>query len=133
MGPKIVFRGPALEAAVGVQGGGGWVGDKQSAAHLSVAPLLDVSLDEQSLQLTSFELLLALDLVEGELQSGRGRQPGLQGRELLAGIEAGRRRRGDNRAERGRRSEEGSPPQTGRERREWSGAGHFTYGNIYRR
>jgi hypothetical protein len=46
--------------------------DPQGGAHIAVASVLDVGLEEQSLHLTSFVLLLALDLMQGKLQSGRG-------------------------------------------------------------
>jgi hypothetical protein len=46
-----------------------------------VAPTLQVRLQQQALHLAAFGLLLALDLVQGELQRGRGRPPSFQGRE----------------------------------------------------
>src|SRR5712691_4713491 len=49
-------------------------------------------------------LLLALDLMQGKLQGGWGRQPVLQGTELLLGTGAGGGRQRDNRAGRTRRS-----------------------------
>jgi hypothetical protein len=45
--------------------------DPEGWAHIAVASLLNVGLEEQSLHLTSPVLLLALDLVQGQLQSGR--------------------------------------------------------------
>jgi hypothetical protein len=60
--------------------------DTQSGTHVAVAAALQVRLKQQALHLAAFGLLLALDLVQGELQCGRGRQPSLQGRELLPGV-----------------------------------------------
>jgi len=45
--------------------------DPQGGADIAVATLLDVGLEEQALHLTSPGLLLALDLVQGELAGGR--------------------------------------------------------------
>ena len=117
-GAKDGLQGPALETAVSVEEGGGLFCDTQGGADITVAALLDVSLEEQTLQVTPLELLLALDLMQGELQGGRGRQPGLQGRELLPGVGAGGSRRGDNRAGRAWRSEAGGMRQAGWERNE---------------
>ena len=50
---------------------------------------LQVRLQQQALHLAAFGLLLALDLVQGEFQRGRGRQPSLQRRELLPGVRPG--------------------------------------------
>jgi hypothetical protein len=44
--------------------------------------MLQVGLEEQALDLAASGLLLGLDLVERELESGGGSQPGLQQREL---------------------------------------------------
>src|SRR5258708_40119105 len=107
MGAKDCLQGPAVETAVGVKESGGLFCDAQGRADITIAALLDVSLEKQSLQVTSLEFLLALDLMQGELQGGRGGQPGLQRRELLLGVGAGGRRQGDNRAGRARRSEAG--------------------------
>src|SRR5229473_8046757 len=92
-GAKDGLQSPALETAMSVEEGGLFC-DTQGLADITIAALLDVSLEEQTLQVTSLELLLALDLMQGELQGGRGRQPGLQRRELLPG--AGGSRQGDN-------------------------------------
>ena len=63
--------------------------DTQSRTHVSVPSTLQVRLQQQALHLAAFGLLLALDLVQGELQRGRGRQPSLQRRELLPGVRPG--------------------------------------------
>jgi hypothetical protein len=54
----------------------------QSWSHISIATLLQVGLEEQALDLTALGMLLGLDLMEGELEGGRGCQPGLKQREL---------------------------------------------------
>ncbi len=84
-----------MQPTVGVNGWLYALDDPQGGAHISVAALLDMGLEEQSLQLASRVLLRALDLVQGELQGGRGGQPVLQGRELLPGEGPGVRREGD--------------------------------------
>ncbi len=102
-GAKDGLQSPALETAMSVEEGGLFC-DTQGGADITVAALLDVSLEEQTLQVTSLELLLALDLMQGKLQGGWGRQPVLQGTELLLGTGAGGGRQKDNRAGRTRRS-----------------------------
>jgi hypothetical protein len=59
-------------------------------AHISVAALLQVGLEEEALRLAAFGLLLALDLVQRELQGADGGEPGLEQCELDSG---GRSRR----------------------------------------
>jgi hypothetical protein len=54
----------------------------QGWPHISVAALLQVCLKKQSLHLATFDLLLALNLVEGELKGTAGGQPGLEKGEL---------------------------------------------------
>jgi hypothetical protein len=71
-GTKDCLQGPALETAVVVEERGGLFCDAQGRADITVAALLDMSLEEQTLQVTSLVLLLALDLMEGKLQGGRG-------------------------------------------------------------
>jgi hypothetical protein len=44
--------------------------------------MLQMGLEEKALDLAAFGLLLGLDLVERELESAGGCQPGLQQREL---------------------------------------------------
>ena len=44
--------------------------------------MLQVGLEEQSLDLAALFVLLGLDLMEGELKGGGGCQPGLKQREL---------------------------------------------------
>jgi len=51
-------------------------------AHISVAAVLQVGLEEQALDLAAFVLLLRLDLVEGELKGTGGSQPALKLSEL---------------------------------------------------
>jgi hypothetical protein len=51
--------------------------EEQGRPHISIAPMLQVSLEEQALDLAAFGLLLGFDLVEGELEGGGGCQPGL--------------------------------------------------------
>ena len=62
-----------------------------------MASTLQVRLQQQALHLAAFGLLLALDLVQGELQRGGGRQPSLQRRELLPGVRPGVTRARDQR------------------------------------
>jgi len=69
--------------------------DTQSGTHVSVAATLQVRLQQPALHLAAFGWLLPLDLVQGELQRGRGRQPSLQRRELLPGVRPGVTRGGD--------------------------------------
>jgi hypothetical protein len=59
-----------------------WQFQLQSRSHISMAAMLQVSLEEQALDLAASGLLLGLDLVEWELESAGGCQPGLQQREL---------------------------------------------------
>jgi hypothetical protein len=54
----------------------------QSGSHISIATLLQVGLQEQALDLSALDVLLGLDLVEGELEGAGGCQPRLQQREL---------------------------------------------------
>jgi hypothetical protein len=51
---------------------------EQRRPHISVAAMLQVSLEEEALDLAALGLLLGLDLVEGELQGAGGGQPGLK-------------------------------------------------------
>jgi len=53
--------------------------------HISVAALLQVSLEKQALHLAAFGLLLTLNLVQGELHDTTGGQPGLEQSELDSG------------------------------------------------
>src|SRR5207249_5248936 len=106
-GAKDGLQSPALETAMSVEEGGLFC-DTQGRADITVAALLNVSLEEQSLQVTSLELLLALDLMQGKLQGRRGQH---QGRELLPGMGAGGGRQGDHRAGRARRCEAGGRRQ----------------------
>src|SRR5260370_38857195 len=76
-GAKDCLQGPALETAVSVEEGGGLFCDTQGGADITVAALLDVSLEEQTLQVTPLELLLAPDLMKGKLQGGGRRQASL--------------------------------------------------------
>ena len=57
----------------------------QCGSHISVAALLQVCLEKQALHLAAFCLLLALNLVEGELKGAAGGQPGLEKSELDTG------------------------------------------------
>jgi hypothetical protein len=57
----------------------------QGGSHISVAALLQVCLEKQALHLAAFDLLLALNLVEGKLQDSAGGQPGLKKSELDSG------------------------------------------------
>jgi hypothetical protein len=66
-GTKDCLQGPALETAVVVEERGGLFCDPQGRADITVAALLDVSLEEQTLQVTTLVLLLALDLMQWEL------------------------------------------------------------------
>jgi hypothetical protein len=86
---KDGLEGAGAEAPVSIQPWlGGWV-NAQSGSHLSVAPLLNAGLEEQSLELPPLVLLLALDLVQGELQGVGGRPPLLPVCELLWSLPGG--------------------------------------------
>ena len=61
-------------------------------------------MQEQALQLPSLVLLLALDLMQGELQGVGGSEPGLQVGELLVRLPHGRGEGEGGRREWGRRS-----------------------------
>ena len=54
----------------------------QGRPYISVAAMLQMGLEEKALDLAAFDLLLGLDLVERELESAGGCQPGLQQGEL---------------------------------------------------
>ena len=54
----------------------------QRGPYISVAAMLQMGLEEKALDLAAFYLLLGFDLVERELESTGGRQPGLQQGEL---------------------------------------------------
>jgi hypothetical protein len=69
--------------------------DTHSRTPVSVAATWQVGLEQQATYLAAFGLLRALDLVQGELQRGRGRQPSLQRRALLPGVRPGVTRAGD--------------------------------------
>jgi len=58
------------------------VSEAEGGSHIAVAAMLQVGLDEQALHLEAFGLLLGLDLVEGQLESTGGGQPGLEQSEL---------------------------------------------------
>ncbi len=94
--------------------------DTQSGPHVSVAAALQVRLKQQALHLAAFDLLLALDLVQGELQCGRGRQPRLQGRELLPGVGPGAPSEG-NRRILGQRWNAARGIRKAGQKREWNG------------
>jgi hypothetical protein len=57
--------------------------DAQGRSHISLAAVLQVGLEQQSLHLAAPVLLLALNLVEGEVQGVAGRQPGFQQGEFV--------------------------------------------------
>ena len=137
MVPKTVLRERVLtKPAMRVQHFVVSVPDTQSGTHVSVAATLQVRLQQQALQLAAFGLLLALDLVQGELQRGGGRQPSLQQRELLPGMRAGVTRARDQRIPGELRNEAGGMGKVGpkRVRSQRCGRSHmFYYGNIYRR
>ena len=57
----------------------------QRESHISVAAMLQVSLEEQPLHLAAFGLLQRLDLVEGELEGAAGCQSGLEQSEFESG------------------------------------------------
>ncbi len=78
------------------------------------------------MHLTAFGLLLALDLVQGELQGERGGQPSLQGTELLPGLGPGDIGEGDQRIPGERRHKTGCIREAGQkwersERSQWCG------------
>jgi hypothetical protein len=50
----------------------------QGRPDISVAALLQMGLEEQTLDLAAFYLLLGFDLVKRELEGSGGCQPGLQ-------------------------------------------------------
>ena len=52
---------------MGVQHFSGWLVDAQSGSHVAVAPVSEVFLQQESFDFASFQQLLALDLVQGEL------------------------------------------------------------------
>jgi hypothetical protein len=54
----------------------------QSRPHISVATVVQMSLEKKALDLAAFGLLLGLNLMERELEGAGGCQPGLQQREL---------------------------------------------------
>ncbi len=54
----------------------------QGESHISVTAVLQVGLEEQPLHLAALDLLLALNLVEGEFEGAGGCQPGLEQSEL---------------------------------------------------
>jgi hypothetical protein len=56
--------------------------EAQGRSNIADAAMLQVSLEEQALHLEAFGLLLGLDLVEGQLESTGGGQPGLEQSEL---------------------------------------------------
>jgi hypothetical protein len=56
----------------------GFFGHAQGRPYIPKATALNVCLQEQALHLPSSGLLLTFDLVEGELQGLRRRQPSLQ-------------------------------------------------------
>jgi hypothetical protein len=64
---KDGFEGAGAEPTMGVQHFAGLLFDAQRRSHISVAAVLQVSLEQQALHLAAFGLLLRLDLVEGEL------------------------------------------------------------------
>ena len=57
-------------------------GDAQSGAYIAIATLLQMCLEEQTLNLAATGLLLGLDLVQGELECVAGGQPGFELGEL---------------------------------------------------
>jgi hypothetical protein len=93
MVPKTVLnKGTGAEPAMRVRHFVVPLPDTQSGTHVSGAATLQVRLQQQALHLAAFGLLLALDLVQGELQrrglahSGRAVERG--GRHGEGGAEA---------------------------------------------
>jgi hypothetical protein len=64
-----------VQPPVGVQDRPEALADPQGEARRSMTSLLEVRLQEQALHLAPFMLLLALDLMQGELQGLRRSQP----------------------------------------------------------
>jgi hypothetical protein len=81
-GPEDGGDGSGAQVAVRIEHLTIWLLEFQGGSHISIAALLQVGLQEETLQFASFGLLLELDLVQRELESAGGSQPGLQAREL---------------------------------------------------
>ncbi|MGD0774315.1 MAG: hypothetical protein ABSC05_15990 [Candidatus Solibacter sp.] len=56
--------------------------EAQGRSNIAVAAMLQVGLEEQAVHFAAFGLLLGFDLVEGQLESTGGGQPGLEQSEL---------------------------------------------------
>jgi hypothetical protein len=74
-GAKDGLQPACVHPSVGVQDRPEALVDPQGEAHRSLTSLPDVHLEEQALHLAPFMLLLALDLMQGELQGLRRSQP----------------------------------------------------------
>src|SRR5208283_2823200 len=81
-GSKDGGKGSGAQTAVRVERRAICLFQLQSRSHISVPAMLQMGLEEKALDLAAFGLLLGLDLVERELESAGGCQPGLQQREL---------------------------------------------------
>ena len=74
-GSKDGGQGSVAETAVRIKHLTLWQFQLQSRSHISIAAMLQMSLEEKALDLAAFGLLLGLDLVERELESAGGCQP----------------------------------------------------------
>jgi hypothetical protein len=83
-GAKHGIQGAALEAAVGESRAGRCLEHLQSRTDIASAALQHVGLQEQSLHLAAFDLLLLLDHVERECEGRSRGKPALQRREQVA-------------------------------------------------
>jgi hypothetical protein len=81
--------GTRAQATVGVSQLAVVALDEQGGPQVTVASLLEVSLEEQALEFPAFGLLLGFDPMQGKLEGITGSQPGLELGELES------RQRGD--------------------------------------
>jgi hypothetical protein len=87
-GAEKSLQSTALETAVIIERGGRG-GDEQGRSDVTVAALLDVSLEQQAQQFAASAALLLLDAVQRKGESLLLGEPGFQRSEMLTGVVGG--------------------------------------------
>jgi hypothetical protein len=85
-GTEDGLQGSPLKAVACGETGGGPLDDAQNRAYIPGATMLNVGLQQPSLPLAAFTLLLLFDEMKGEFQSRSRGQPGFRRREQVASL-----------------------------------------------
>jgi hypothetical protein len=88
-GTEDGLQSSPLEAVACVETGSGRLDDAQNGAYVPSSTMLNVGLQQRSLQLAAFTLLLSFDEMKGEFQSRSRGQPGFQRTEQVASLKQG--------------------------------------------